>query len=163
MIFVILGTNPFQFDRLCKIADEYAIKTEEEVFIQAGYTKYSPKYCSFEKFLSRENYIDKIKKSEILITHAGIRVTLDAIKYKKKLIVVPRLAKFNEHTDNHQCELARVLVEQRRVLALNENMGVEEIISVIERSKKDYFTQQEPTSNILAYKLTEYIKNLEAK
>lgn len=161
MIFFILGTNPFQFNRLAKLADEYAVKTGGKVFVQTGYTKYEPKHCEFKKFLSKEEYVDKILESEVLVAHAGIGVCLDAKKYKKPLVLVARLAKFSEHTDDHQSELVRMLVEQGRAISLNELMSIDDVVNEIEKLKKTITKDVASSSREeLICKLTEYIDGL---
>jgi UDP-N-acetylglucosamine transferase subunit ALG13 len=161
MIFFTLGTNPFQFERLARLADEFAVKTNEEVFIQTGYTRYMPKHCQFKKFLSKEEYINKISDSEVLVAHAGIGVCLDAKKYKKPLALMARLAKFNEHTDDHQSELVRLLVKQGRAIDLNERTSTEDAISDIENLKNiKTATLELSTREELICKLSEYINGL---
>ncbi len=46
-----------------------------------------------------------------MITHAGVGSILITLMNGKRPIVVPRLARFREHVDDHQLELARRLSE----------------------------------------------------
>ena len=108
-IFVTVGTHSQGFDRLIKEVDELLIKEKikDKVFAQIGNTKYIPKKIIFKKFLNEKEYLKNFKKADLIISHAGAGSIINALKLNKKLILVPRLKKFNEHTDNHQIELAK--------------------------------------------------------
>jgi len=72
MIFVSLGSQKFQFNRLLYFIDslieEGVIK--EDVFAQIGNSDYKPNLFKYDDFLSRNDYIDKIKQSSYVITHS---------------------------------------------------------------------------------------------
>ena len=53
-------------------------------------------------------------RADIVITHGGTGAIIGAVKQEKKVIAVPRLAKYGEHVDDHQLQL----VEQFRELNL---------------------------------------------
>lgn len=107
MIFVTLGSQKFQFNRLLEKIDEMvAAKTiTEEVFAQIGASTYLPKNYAYEKFLDREKFAETIDRCDIVITHGGTGVIIGAVKKNKKVIAVPRLAKYGEHVDDHQLQL----------------------------------------------------------
>ncbi|WJH30920.1 hypothetical protein N6H13_10230 [Paenibacillus sp. CC-CFT742] len=55
MIFAIVGTQRFQFNRMFELIDQ-AIESgiiEEEVIAQSGYTDYKPRYFKVEPFFHR--------------------------------------------------------------------------------------------------------------
>ena len=107
MIFVTLGSQKFQFDRLLKEIDRL-IKTgriTEEVFAQTGYSTYHPKYFLYKNFLNREEFKKCIEKSSFVITHGGTGAIISSLKIGKKVIAVPRRVEFGEHVDNHQLQL----------------------------------------------------------
>ena len=74
MIFVTVGTHEQPFDRLVKAIDE--LKRDQlitdDIFIQTGYSTYSPKYCEWSKFVP---YADMEKKPESLL-HMVVRQAL---------------------------------------------------------------------------------------
>lgn len=109
MIFVALGSQKFQFNRLLKKIDSILEKKEitDEVYAQIGYSSYKPKHYDFKEFLSTDDFNKKIQKSNILITHAGTGSIMAGIRNNKKVIAVPRLSKYNEHVDNHQIEICQ--------------------------------------------------------
>ena len=116
MIFVTLGSQKFQFNRLLKILDGLIENhvINQEVFAQIGYSDYRPQHYAYTKFLNRNDFLQKIRQSDYVITHGGAGAIISAVKARKKIIVVPRLAKFGEHVDDHQMQL----VEQF------DNMGI---------------------------------------
>lgn len=107
MIFITLGSQKFQFNRLLKAVDELvaAGKIKDEVFAQIGYSDYKPMNYKYEQFLDREKFSQVMDKAEIVITHGGTGAIIGAVKKGKKVIAVPRLAKYGEHVDNHQLQL----------------------------------------------------------
>lgn len=107
MIFVTLGSQKFQFNRLLehidKLIDEKVIM--DEVFVQSGYSNYEMKHCEYKDFLDREEFVARMRRSDIIITHGGTGAIIGAVKAGKKVIAVPRLAKYGEHVDDHQVQL----------------------------------------------------------
>lgn len=103
MIFVTLGSQKFQFNRLLKAVDE--LQTDEEIFAQTGYSDYKPQNYNYKEFLDREEFAAWEEKADIVITHGGTGAIIGAIKKGKKVIAVPRLAKYGEHVDDHQMQL----------------------------------------------------------
>lgn len=107
MIFITLGSQKFQFNRLLKAVDELvaAGKIKDEVFAQIGYSDYKPTNYKYEQFLDREKFSQIMDKAEIVITHGGTGAIIGAVKKGKKVIAVPRLARYGEHVDDHQLQL----------------------------------------------------------
>ncbi len=114
-IFVTVGTHPQQFDRLLKEIDRLA-KAEVlngEIFAQTGYSSFEPKNFGFQKFLGLEEFEKMLSEADMVITHAGEGNIGACIKLGKKMVVVPRRKEFNEHTNDHQLELAEVVGQKK--------------------------------------------------
>ncbi len=109
MIFVTVGSQKFQFNRLLKKVDELIERgiIEDDVFAQIGVSDYKPKNYKYINFTTREQFASNLDKCDLLITHAGTGVIVTALKKNKKVIAVPRLAKYNEHVDDHQIQLVK--------------------------------------------------------
>lgn len=107
MIFVTLGSQKFQFDRLLMKLDELLGKGQitEPVFAQTGHSTYVPKHFKAAAFLDREAFAANMAKADLIITHAGTGAIIGGVKAGKKVIAVPRLAKFGEHVDDHQIQI----------------------------------------------------------
>ena len=117
MIFVTIGSQKFQFNRLLKAVDRLIEEKEilEDVFAQIGYSDYQPKYYPYRNFLDRDEFSEILSKASIVITHGGTGSIIGALKKKKKIIAVPRLAKFDEHIDDHQLQLVEQFEKQNLV------------------------------------------------
>lgn len=107
MIFVTLGSQKFQFDRLLQKLDELIEKNviTEPVTAQIGASTYLPKHFEYVRFMDREQFAATMDQCDIVVTHGGTGVIISAVKKGKKVIAVPRLAKYKEHVDDHQLQL----------------------------------------------------------
>lgn len=122
MIFVTLGSQKFQFNRLLKEIDKLIENgtIQEDVFAQIGYSDYKPKKYKFKEFLNRDEFDEYESKCDILITHGGTGAIIGGVKKGKKVIAVPRLAKYGEHVDDHQLQLIEQFEEQNLICGLND-------------------------------------------
>ena len=74
MIFVVLGTQKFQLDRLLKSID-CAIedgRITDEVIAQSGNSVYKPKHFKCVSFMDKAEFDETIEKAELMITHSGV-------------------------------------------------------------------------------------------
>ena len=87
MIFVTLGSQKFQFNRLLKEIDRLIEENEvnEEVFAQIGYSDYQPKNYHYKNFLDREEFNEIMSRCDKVITHGGTGAIVGAIKKGKKV------------------------------------------------------------------------------
>lgn len=106
LIFITTGTQKFQFDRLLEAMDIFAEKHKEWTYMaQSGACTYQPKHITCKPFMDRIEFNDMIEKANVIVTHGGTGVIINAIKKEKKVIAVPRLAEYGEHVDDHQKQL----------------------------------------------------------
>ena len=137
MIFVTLGSQKFQFNRLLKEIDilvkEKIIK--DDVFAQIGYSDYLPQNYQYKKFLNRDEFAEMEGKADVVITHGGTGAIIGAVKKGKKVIAFPRLAMYGEHVDDHQIQLIEQFNEMKLIYSCND---VQELKTAIEevRTKK---------------------------
>lgn len=119
MIFVTLGSQKFQFNRLLKAIDHQIEegKIKGEVFCQRGYSDYSPHHFSYVDFMNADDFQDQINECDLVIAHSGTGSIIKALKAGKKVIVVPRKEKFHEHVDDHQIQIAKMFEETGLILA----------------------------------------------
>ncbi|MDU4074082.1 PssE/Cps14G family polysaccharide biosynthesis glycosyltransferase [Clostridium perfringens] len=131
MIFITLGSQKFQFNRLLKKIDnliEIGV-IQEEVFAQIGYSNYKPKNYSYNEFMDRDKFAKMMKKSDIVITHGGTGAIITAVKAGKKVIAVPRLKRYGEHVDDHQVQLLKEFYEMGFIAACYDLDNFEKIYS----------------------------------
>lgn len=119
MIFVTLGSQKFQFDRLLKKIDELidAKVITDKVVAQIGASTYIPQNYEYVNFMDREKFAATMDNCSVVITHGGTGVIIGAVKKGKKVIAVPRLAKYGEHVDDHQLQLLQQFDELNIICA----------------------------------------------
>lgn len=118
-IFASVGTHPQQFDRLLKELDAFAARHRGiEIFAQIGNSGYEPKNFRFEKFIDGKGYDARMRWADVVVSHGGAGTIINALLPGKPLVVVPRLKKFGEHTNDHQLDLAKALEEKGKAIAV---------------------------------------------
>lgn len=158
MIFVTVGSQKFQFDRLLKEIDRLIDekKITEEVFAQIGYSDYKPKNYKYKVFLDRDEFADIMSKCDKVITHGGTGAIIGAVKKEKKVIVVPRLVEFQEHVDDHQLQIMNEFNKMEFILGINDNISTLE--KAIEESKNRVFKKYYSNTSKIIDSIEEYIR-----
>lgn len=130
MIFVTLGSQKFQFNRLLKKIDELIEKEiiQENVFAQIGSSDYVPKNYDYKDYLDRDEFAKMTEQCDVFITHGGTGAIVGAIKKGKKVIAVPRLAKYGEHVDDHQVQLLEQFSDMGMIVACENVDALEEAL-----------------------------------
>jgi len=157
-IFITLGSQKFQFNRLLKAVDELCEKgtvDAEDVFAQIGYSDYLPKNFSYKKFLDRDEFSNEMEKANIVITHGGTGAIIGAVKKGKKVIAVPRLAKYGEHVDDHQLQLIKQFDDLNLICSCQDVGDLETALDTVQQTK--YNSYKSNTINIIN-SIEEYIK-----
>ena len=134
MIFVTLGTQDKSFKRLLFEVDKWAKDNniKDEIIVQAGYTKYDSDKMKIFDLLDKDDFDKYIKECDLLITHGGVGSILTGLKNNKKVIAAARLAKYNEHMNDHQLQIIDRFSEAGYILPFNEGDNLNKII---EKSK----------------------------
>jgi UDP-N-acetylglucosamine transferase subunit ALG13 len=76
-----------------------------------------------------------------VVTHGGIGCVSDALAYGKPLVIVPRLKKHDEHTNDHQLDLGEEISKEGRAVMVLDIDKLEEGIkeaktTSVERKKE---------------------------
>ncbi len=137
MILITVGSQKFQFNRLLKEIDELIENKiiKEEVFAQIGVSDYKPKYYKYVDFMSQDEFSKKMDEADIIITHAGTGVIVNAVKKEKKVIGVPRLAKYEEHVDDHQIQLIDEFTSLGFIEPAYETEDIEKALKNVKKKK----------------------------
>ena len=144
MIFVTLGTNDESFERLLKALDKEIEKEtiKEKVIVQAGCTKYESPNMEILDLVPQEKFEQLVSECSLLITHGGVGSILTGINKGKKVIAVPRLAKYKEHGNDHQLQIVENFSERKYILAVKD---LNKLGKTIEKAKS--FKPQKFVSN----------------
>lgn len=149
MIFITLGSQKFQFNRLLRAVDEQVAdgKINDSVFAQIGYSDYKPKNYEFKDFLDREEFANEISKADIVVTHGGTGAIIGAVKKGKKVIAVPRRAEYGEHVDDHQLQLVKQFRELDLILECDDCNKIFEAVETVRQT--NYKSYQSNTKRII--------------
>ena len=133
MIFVTVGTQ-LPFDRLIRAIDEIVPDlANEEVIAQTNGGNYMPHHIKVCSYVCTEDFDKLMDRARLIISHAGTGTIISALKKKKPIIIMPRLAFLGEHRNEHQLATAMKMNElnyvhvaydkkQLRDLLLNGNI-----------------------------------------
>lgn len=160
-IFITLGSQKFQFNRLLKAVDALCEKgtvDAEDVFAQIGYSDYLPKNFNYKKFLDRDEFSIEMEKADIVITHGGTGAIIGAVKKDKKVIAVPRLAKYGEHVDDHQLQLVGQFKELQLICECDD---VEKIGDALKTVKKTTYKEYVSNTQRIIGSIDEFVSNLD--
>lgn len=157
MIVVTLGTQRFQMDRLIKAVDELADNMSEEFFVQTGHSNYVPQHCKYNDFLDAQELQGMIEECSVLITHSGVGTIMRGINAHKPIVVVPRLAQYHEHVDDHQVQIAEAFAGKRCVLYCKDLSRLGECIA---EARNFEFSPYHAPSNNVEDIILDYIRNI---
>ncbi len=159
MIFITLGSQKFQFNRVLEEVDRLIQKKKikEEVFAQIGNSDYIPKNFKYEHFLDREEFKKYISQCDIVITHGGTGAIMTAVKANKKVIAIPRLAEFNEHVNDHQVQIVKNFEKSDIILPVYK---IEELADALNKISYKKFEKYVSNNEKIIKDLENYIDNI---
>ena len=117
LILVTMGTNDYPFTRLFQ-----AIKSDPmypgddcEWFVQSGSCEVNvePACGVVASLIPRDEMEQLVRRAALVISHCGIGSLNLMLKYRKRVIFVPRVAAYNEFSDDHQLQIAREIKNSR--------------------------------------------------
>lgn len=129
----------------------------EQIVVQCGYCDYSLKNCESKKFIEPEKVEEYIKKSDLIITHAGTSSIIQGLKYGKKVVVVPRLSILGEHVDDHQTEIGELFSAKNYVESV---FDITELAEKIELARGKTYESYEFGNNRIFESIDNYMKSL---
>lgn len=141
MIFVTLGTQDKSFSRLLD-AIEKQIKNgtiKEKVIVQAGYTDYISENMEILKMIPMEEFDKYIKECDLLITHAGVGSIMTGLSNNKKVIAAARLKEYNEHTNDHQIQIATEFSKEGYIIYLDDFDNLDKALEKVKTFKPKKF------------------------
>ena len=157
MIFVTVGSHYQGFVRLIKKMDEIAGKIDEEVIMQIGYTKYKPKNAEYFDFIESYKEIQELnRRARVVVCHGGAGAIITALEQGTRVIAVPRLKKYGEHTDDQQLDIVKAMAEEEKIIAVYD---VEELENAL-KSVSEGSMKIEKDERLITF-ITDYLSSLE--
>ena len=162
MIFITVGSRSFQFDRLLKAVDEAVANKEiqDEIFAQVGSSTYEVKNFETIDFLSHEEFNKKLKECDIVLTHGGTGVIVNAVKMGKRVVAVPRLPQYHEAVDDHQIQLVKTFEKNGMVTGCYDCDKISE--AIVSSKQKDILPYVSNTQDII-YSIDQFIASQNIK
>lgn len=121
-IFVTVGSRNYPFDRLFIKLDELFEKgiLKGTLFAQVGTSTYIPKHYEWKNFISQEEFLEKIRWADLVVSHGASGSIMKALNAGKKVLAVTRLEKYHEHINDHQIQNNEAFASNGYVLAVYE-------------------------------------------
>ena len=102
VIFVVTGTQE-PFDRLLSILDKWGgNQNTYSIIAQTARSEMNFNHMTCFDYLEPDIFNEYFINADIIIGHAGMGTIIQALENGKKLVVFPRLVKYNEHRNDHQ-------------------------------------------------------------
>ena len=154
MILVLLGTQHNEFTRLLQEIDECrkSKKIDEEVIVQAGFTKYESKKMRIFDMIPKLDLDEFVERADLVITHGGVGSIIMALNKNKKVIAVPRLHEYGEHVNDHQRQIIKVFSEKGYLIGLQNVEDMPEALKDI----KTFVPKKYENNN---HEMLNYIEN----
>lgn len=159
MIFIVLGSQKFPFDRLLQSVDKLVSegKLTGDIFAQRGASSYMPQKFPSEAFMDTERFNQEMNRADIIITHGGTGAIIKAVKLGKKVIVVPRRAQYGEHVDDHQLQIMDMFAGLDLVLPC---MEPDQLAEAVEKASSMTFRSYESNTQTIVNDIDGYIQGL---
>lgn len=117
LILVTMGTNEYPFSRLYNYIKNDPLYLDDrcEWFVQSGSceTTTRPACGVIEALIPRSDMEDLVRRSALVISHCGIGSLNLMLKYRKRVVFVPRVASHKEFSDDHQLQIAAEIKSRR--------------------------------------------------
>ena len=141
MIFGMIGSNPYPFNRLNQCLSRLALERNERVIVQAGLLP-GPKGCESFDFAPRAKILEYIELADAVIMQGGYGSCLDVLSLGKTPIIMPRLIELAESNDD-QTELTDFLVLHNVAIRVD---SFKEIIDAVELVR-----MEKSNSHVMSY------------
>lgn len=141
MILVTLGTQDKNFVRLLEKIDQLINNglIKDKAIVQAGFTKYNSENMEIFDLIPQDEFNDLMNKADIIITHGGVGNIISALEKNKKVIAVPRLAKYGEHINDHQTQIIAKFNALGYIIGLQDVDELDDAVKQIKKFKPKKF------------------------
>ena len=159
MILVTLGTQDKSFIRLVKEIDRLVENKviKEKVVVQLGCTKFKSKNLETFDLIEFDKLEKLTKDASLIITHGGVGSILTGLKYDKKVIALPRLSKYKEHTNDHQIQIVNEFYNTGYILKCDEPKELESVLKQVKDFKPKKYKSN--TANLVKM-IDDYIESI---
>ncbi len=133
-IFLSVG-GQIPFDRLVKKVDAWiSADTSYEAFAQIGPGGYQPRHMDWAEFLNPDEYREKVRNADVIVSHAGMGSIITALQYQTPIVILPRRAALEETRNDHQVGTVHRFADREGIYAAFEEFEVPNLIESIKSS-----------------------------
>ncbi|WP_104107599.1 glycosyltransferase [Nocardioides sp. 616] len=129
-VAVLLGTDHHPFDRLVRWSEALAAESAEPWFVQHGSTRL-PRTLSGRRMLGGREVASLMESVDVVITHGGPGLIMEARSARHTPIVVPRDPAHGEHVDGHQMTFARHLEAEGKIHLVDSLDTLREAVELV--------------------------------
>jgi UDP-N-acetylglucosamine transferase subunit ALG13 len=120
MIFATVGTQ-LPFDRLLAGLDSWAaLNPGIPILAQTGRTARTFAHIDAVRDLDQTAFRARFTEARLVVAHAGMGTILSATELGKPIILMPRLARFGEHRNDHQRDTAAEMARLSNVTVVED-------------------------------------------
>lgn len=102
VIFIVTGTQA-PFDRLLSVIDKWGGNQDTySIIAQTSSSKVHFNNMNCFDYLEPDVFNEHFDNADLIVGHAGMGTIIRSLQSEKKLLVFPRLVKYNEHRNDHQ-------------------------------------------------------------
>lgn len=131
----------------------------ERVVVQSGSTRFKSEFMELVPFFHPDELESLYMEASFVICQAGVGSIMLGLRNEKKLIVIARDSKFNEHIDDHQREILELFANQNLVLEWRGDGDLIEVLQKLPQFKPDkYVFGNENISNSIINYIDTYLK-----
>jgi UDP-N-acetylglucosamine transferase subunit ALG13 len=128
MIFATVGTQ-LPFDRLLAGLDSWAaLNPGVPILAQTGRTGRSFQHISTVRELDQTAFRARFAEARLVVAHAGMGTILSATELGKPVILMPRLARFGEHRNDHQRDTAAEMARLSNVTVVEDGKALHAVL-----------------------------------
>lgn len=141
MILVTLGTQDKPFTRLLDAVQQLIDKgiIKDKVVVQAGCSKYESKDMEIFDLIPMDDFDKLMSECDLLITHGGVGSIVSGLNKDKKVIAIPRLAKYGEHVNDHQKQIIDNFNKKGYIIGIEETDELEEALKKVKKFKPNKY------------------------
>jgi UDP-N-acetylglucosamine transferase subunit ALG13 len=111
-VVVTVGVESYSFRRAFERLVEI-LPVSAEVLWQSGVTDTDGLGIQASRWVQGAKLEEAIGQADVVVSHAGVGSALTALSAGKCPVLLPREARYGEHVDDHQFEVAGLLAERR--------------------------------------------------
>jgi UDP-N-acetylglucosamine transferase subunit ALG13 len=127
LILTALGTDEHPFERALDVIDR--LRPEHELVVQHGHTPARDwAEARWFDFVPFETLMSLMREAEAIVCHGGVGTIMTTLLLGRRPMVIPRLAAYGEHVDDHQLQIVANLASRGFVVPLLDGADIEAAI-----------------------------------